>query len=213
MRIFEFDVDQDYAKKHNELFRDTRRLQWSAFFFGLIQLLIGWLILEWLGGEIGWIAFGLFALFAILSFAMIVIIPRQVGTVSQVYQTYPLAPAIIAEVNPRDVSLLALVDVSTTGETPKWALAARTVSNLEGHKRAKGERVPVVAVSGRRTVSQHNAWDQATPVPIAWATQDTKVIKDAVRAIPQSEWDMLVRNKDKLSEVRDTRYDLLPLKA
>lgn len=211
MRIFAFDVDQDYAKKHNELLRDTRRLQWSAFFFGILQLLVGAGILWWLEGEIGWIAFGVFAIFAVISFSMIGIIPRQVGNATQVYNTYPLAPAIIAEVHPRDVTLLALVDISTTGSAPKWALAARTVSNIAGHKRVVGERVPVVAVSGRRAMSHQDTWDQVTPVPIAWATQDTKVIKEATRQVPAAEWEKLQQHSDQVAQVRATRFDLLPL--
>lgn len=211
MRIFEFDVDTEYAKKHNELLRDTRRLQWSAFFFGLLQLLLGVGVLAWLGGAMGWIAFGVFAVFALISFAMIWIIPRQVGSATQVYHNYPLAPAIIAEIHPRDVTLLALVDISTSGSQPVWALAARTVSSVAGHKRVVGERIPVVAVSGRRTMSQQKTWDQSTPVPLAWGTQDQKVIKEAIQAIPGAEWDLLQRHRKRLPEVRATRYDLLPL--
>ncbi len=213
MANFHFDVDTEYAKKHNELLKDTKRLQISAALFGLIQLGIGAAFFAWLGAGMGTIILVVFGVMALISFGMIAVIPKQVGKANELYDAYPLCPAVIAKVNPRDVVLLALVNINQDASLPpRWGLAARTVSNLDGHARAVGEKVPAVAVNGRRSSRNTTTWDEITPMPIAWGTPDPDVIKRAKQAIPQRDWDLLQRHSGDLEAVRATKYDLMDLR-
>lgn len=209
---FTFQVDNEYAKQHNELLKDTKRLQISALVFGLLQFAIGAGFFYWLKGGMGLIVLIAFGIVGLISFAMIPIIPRQVGKAQELYDAYELAPAVIAEVNPRDVVLLALVNLNQDATVrPRWGLAARTVTNIEQHERKVGERVPAVAVTGQRSARNTTTWDQITPMPIAWGTPDTAVVQRAQKAIPQDQWRTLERHMDKLPAVRETKFDLLEL--
>ena len=212
MARFTFDIDEEYARKNNELLKDTRRLQLSALIFALIQIAIGvgvWLYLD--KDAMGWIVLICFAVMALLTLSLTVIIPKKVGDPHQLYNNYDLAPAIVAKVNPRDVVLLALVNTSMdSSQKPRWALAARTVTNIHGHHRRVGERVPSVAVTGQRSAGS-DWWDQITPMPIAWATKDEATIRRAEKQIPHEQWKKLEKNIGQLDKVRDTKFDLLPL--
>ena len=210
---FPFTVDETHNKANNELFRDSRRLVVSAGVFGLIQLAVAAGVLLHFGGQPWvWMMAIALAVMALVSFGMMVVLPRKVGTAQELYDRYPLAPAIVAEVNERDLVLLALVDttVDETGE-PRWALAARTVTRLAGHPRKVGERVPSVAVSGQRNLSDREHWSEVTPMPISWATPDRSVIDRAADAIPAARWKRLEKSLDRLPEVRETPADLLVL--
>lgn len=41
MKIFKFEVDEAFAKKHNELLRDSGRLRLSGLIMGLLLVLAG----------------------------------------------------------------------------------------------------------------------------------------------------------------------------
>ncbi|GAA1474525.1 DUF3239 domain-containing protein [Corynebacterium felinum] len=212
MKNFNFSVDNEHAKKNNELLKDTKRLQISAALFGFILLGVGYGLSHVYPGTLGTIIIGTFAVMAVVSFALIFVIPRQVGTADKLYATYELCPAVIAEVNPRDMVLLALVNINANREgEPRWGLATRTITRLEGHNRKKGERVPSVAVTGRRSVKSQEVWDEISPMPIAWGTTDATVIKEATKTIPFEQWNLLEKNVSKLDQVKATRFNLLPL--
>ena len=148
MTIFSFDVDADHARQNNELLKDARRLQISAVLFAAILVGVGVWLHRLLGGVPGIVTLGVLAVLALSSLALIIIIPRYVGDAESLYTRYPLCPAMIAKINSRDMVLLSLVNVNSDPDsTPQWALAARTVSRIEGHQRRPGERVPSVAVS------------------------------------------------------------------
>ncbi|AZA10960.1 DUF3239 domain-containing protein [Corynebacterium gerontici] len=210
---FSFQVDNEYARQNNELLKDTRRLQLSALIFGILQFAIGAGFYFWLQGGMGLIILFVFGILGLISFAMIPIIPKQVGKPQQLYDAYELAPAVIAKVNPRDIVLLALVNMNQDGSLPpRWGLAARTVTNLEQHERTVGEKVPSVAVTGQRSARNTSTWDQITPMPIAWGTPDPAVVKRAQKAIPHDQWQKLEKNMDKLEAVRKTKFDLMELR-
>ena len=81
MNNFTFDVDVEHNKKNNELFKDTKRLQTSAGVYGLLQLILAAAALWWSNQAIwGWILAIVLGIMAIISFAMINIIPKKVGT-------------------------------------------------------------------------------------------------------------------------------------
>ncbi|WP_225976692.1 MULTISPECIES: DUF3239 domain-containing protein [Corynebacterium] len=212
-QTFSFTVDGPYNKEHNEMFRDARRLKLSALLFGLIffGLALG---VVYFSNQASWsyyaaIAFGVIGL---ISLVLIPVLDKQVGTAQSLYDRYELVPAMIAQINPRDKVILALVNTSVNPNAkPVWALAARTVTRLEGHSSTVGERVPAVAVSGRRSVQDQEHWDEISPMPIAWGTPDPDVVRDAINAIDQKRWRRLEQHLNKVDDVLATKFNLLEL--
>lgn len=213
MHNFSFDVDESYAKKNNEILRDAKRLQISALCLGLI--LGGGAVAVYLfsnGAVWMWMIAIVMVFLALLSFIMIPVIPRQMGNAQTLYDNYELAPAIIAEVNPRDVVLLALVNRNVNPEAkPEWALATRTIVRVGAHERRLGERIPSVAITGRRTVKDQDHWDEISPMPITWGTTDKDIIREAEKTIPHELWAKLEKNRGKLEDVKNTPNNLFKL--
>lgn len=210
MKIFKFDVDESFAKSNNELLRDSNRLRVSGLIFGLILVIAGaavWWRFSWgitLG--LGLILFGIVV--AIVGVAA----ASKVGTAQSLYDSYPLAPAVIAEVNERDMVLMALVNTNVDPSLPpRWGACLRTVSAIPGVQRTVGTKVPVAAVSGQRSTSDKEHWQQISPMPIAWGTPDAETVTIARKSIPQDQWQRLERARKRLSDVKATRYDLLVL--
>ena len=215
MKVFKFEVDEQFAKKNNEMLKDTKRLQVSAIVFGIILAIVAALLFAFLGtdsatGLIGGIIAGTFAL---LCFFLAVVVPRKVGGAQQLYDTYPLAPAVIAEVNERDFVIMALVNTNVNAELPpRWGAALRTVTRIEGINEPKlGTRIPVAAVQGRRSVGDQEHWDEISPMPIAWGTPDQEVVATARKAIPEDQWNRLEKARKRLDDVKDTKFNLLVL--
>lgn len=213
MRTFSFTVDPEHNKKNNEFSRDAVRLQITAGVLGAILVAIAaFLLLK--GASQAWalglgIALGTFGLFCL---ALIFILPRQMGSAQKMFDDYPLVPAVVAEVLPRGLVLMALVDANASESgKPVPALAIRNITNLRGHDRVVGERVPAVAVAGRRSVGSKDRWDEISPMPIAWGTPSADVVKEAQKAIPENEWNRLAKYLDKLDEVKATPMNLLVL--
>ncbi|WP_080796063.1 DUF3239 domain-containing protein [Corynebacterium pacaense] len=213
MPHFPFQVDEAYAKKNNEFLRDARRLQVSAFFFGLVLIAGGVAGYYAAGGAVwGWILAFVLGVMALISFIMIPVLPRQMGSAQSLYDNYDLVPAVIAEVNPRDVVLLALVNINVDDSAaPKWALATRTITRVGMHPRKLGTRVPSVAVTGRRRVRNQEQWDEISPMPITWGTTDVDVVRRAEKTIPHEQWARLEKLRGRLDEVKETRFNLLEL--
>ena len=212
MKIFKFQVDETFAHKNNELLRDSSRLRNSGLVMGL--LFIAGAVALYLTVDAAWrIIVGLVLLFFGIFVAIVgVLASRKVGTAQDLYDKYPLAPAVVAEVNERDMVLMALVNtnVDPTIE-PRWGVCLRTVTSIPGVKRTVGTKIPVAAVSGHRTSSDSQHWQQVTPMPIAWGTPDAETVSIARKSIPQDEWARLERARKRLSDVKATRYDLLVL--
>ncbi|MFI5504526.1 DUF3239 domain-containing protein [Corynebacterium kutscheri] len=211
MANFHFVVDKAHAQRNNELLKDTKRLQLSAAIFSFILLAIGAGFYSWLSAIVGIIIFACFTIVALISFILIPVFPRLVGSAQSLYDSYELVPAIITEINPRDMSIMALVDADSTGTNPQPALAVRTISNLAGHNRTVGEKVPSVAVTGNRSAANKQTWDQISPVPIAWGTPEAAIIKAATDAIDPAQWAELEKHLAHYDEVRKTPFDLLLL--
>ncbi|MBC3186435.1 DUF3239 domain-containing protein [Corynebacterium sp. zg-331] len=209
---FSFVVDEAWAKKNNELLRDTRRLRLSAILLAAALLAAGLGFGHAVGGAAGVLILAVFAVLALVFVAIGIVAPRKVGGAQHLYDSYPLVPAIIAEVNPRDIVLMALVNTTVSPqEPPRWALAIRTVTAIKGHQRKRGTHVPAVAVSGRRTTRSQGTWDEVTPMPIAWGTPDPDVVSAARKAIDHQQWAILDKNLTRLDEVKATRHNLLLL--
>lgn len=218
MTDFHVPVENDYARKHNEFFRDAKRLQLSAGILALIlAVIIGVLIYAngFQGRTIGFtISLGIFAFLCLI---MIPVLPRAMGNPQQYYDMYQLAPAVIAKVNPRDMVLLTLVDASTHArQTPQPsliapALAVRTVTSIPGVPREVGARVPSMAVTGVQRVQDKDVYQEIIPMPVAWGTSDESVWQDAERAIPTNQWKKLEGLIDRWEEVQEQKRDLLML--
>ena len=213
MKIFKFEVDEDFAKKHNELLRDSGRLRLSGLIMGLLLIIAG--IATYMFIDADWritVGIGL-GLFGIMCAIVGVLAARKVGTAQDLYDRYPLAPATIVEVNERDMVLMALVNTNVDPKlTPRWAATLRTVSSIPGiTTRTVGTKVPVAAVSGQINSNERDHWQQISPMPIAWGTPDQEVVTIARKSIPQEEWQILERARKRLTDVKATKYDLLVL--
>ena len=212
MEIFKLQVDEAYAKKNNELLRDSARLRNSGLIMGLLLIIGAAAVYMTVDADWGFtIGLGML-LFGILVAIVGVAAARQVGTAQHLYDSYPLAPAVVAEVNERDMVLMALVNTNVDpGLPPRWAACLRTVTSVPGVKRTVGTKLPVAAVSGHRNNSDKEHWQQVTPMPIAWGTPDAEVVTMARKAIPEDQWQKLDRARKRLNDVKATRYDLLVL--
>lgn len=214
MSGFQFEVDEDWAKKHNEMLRDTRYLVISAIALFVLCLAGGvavWLLVDpaspWrLLGSLGLVLFGVMMLIVGLA------IPRSVGSTQSLFDAHPLAPAIIADLPGTRTTLLALVNTTVDPAQPaRWALTCRDVQAVPLTEGSVGTKVPVVAVGGQRNAGDAGTWQVITPMPIAWGTPERDVFSDAVSAIPAEQWNTLRRAKDRLPEVRAARNNLLIL--
>ncbi|EYT63076.1 hypothetical protein H483_0108920 [Dietzia sp. UCD-THP] len=213
-RLADFPVDEAWVRKNNESLAEVRRLQWSAGVLGVVVLAAGAGML--LYSELaawGWIVATVAGVFAIGCLAMIWYIPRKMGSMAHTYATSELVPAIVAEVRPRGVTLLALVDRAvdrSAGTLP--ALAVRSCEKIPGHDARVGERVPCVAVVGNRSArGADNLYQFISPMPVAWATPDAAVLRRLTREIPAGEWESLRQKLDRVDEVSQTPTNLLPL--
>lgn len=209
---FSFTVDQTHNKENNEYFRDGRRLRLSAIIMTVLAL-AGAAGSLWLfgTGAVGIVLAVLLVAFAAMCVFVAVKLPGATGSPQEVYDRWPLAPAMIAQVDERTMVLMALVNANMdeTG-TPQKALATRTIMKVSGVPRRVGARVPAVGVAGRHR-GNADAWEEITPVPIGWATKDRKTVREAERAIPEGDWQLLQANLDRVDDVRSTKFDLLML--
>lgn len=210
---FDFSVDEDYSRKHNEFFRDAKRLQVAAGVLAALLIVAVVLLFVILGSTVTSFALGIpFGFFAFLCLIIIPVLPRKMGSPQHYYDMYELAPAVVAKVNPRDLVLLSLVDATADPSRPsRPALAARTVTSIPGVAREVGVRVPSMAVTGVQTMRSKGLFDEISPMPVAWGTKDERVWKDAERAIPRNMWSMLEGLVDRVDEVTASKRNLLLL--
>lgn len=213
-RLADIPVDDTWVRKNNENLSEVRRLQWSAGILGVVVLAAGVGLLVFSGFAVwGWMIGAIAALFAIGCLAMIGYIPRKMGSMQDTYSTSELVPAIVAQVRPRGLTLLALVDQAvdrSAGKIP--ALATRSCEKLPGHEVRVGERVPCVAVVGNRHArGGDNTYQFISPMPVAWATPDTAVLTRCIKEIPAGEWERLRQNLGRVEEVSARPISLLAL--
>lgn len=213
-RLADFPVDDAWVRKNNESLAEVRRLQWSAGILGVIVLAAGIGVLVYSDlAEWGWIVAVMAGAFALGCLAMIGYIPRKMGSMAHTYATSELVPAIIAEVRPRGITLLALADRAVDRSAGRFpVLTARSCGEIPGHESRVGERVPCVAVVGNRSArDRDNLYQFISPMPVAWATPDTAVLRRLVKEIPAGEWEILRQNLDRVEEVSALPTSLIPL--
>lgn len=214
MKVFRFQVDEEYAKQHNEMVRDTRSLVVSGialFVISTILAAVVWLTVDsdspWhLVGSLGALLFGISMLVVAL------LIPRSAGNTQQLYDAHPLAPAIITENAGTTITLTALVNTNVEPELPpRWAITSRVMRPIPNTSDAVGTRVPVTAVGAQRDSRDREHWRAITPMPIAWATPDTEVVSQALHSIPEDQWSLLQRARKKSDALNDSRDSLVLL--
>ena len=214
-RLAQIPVNDAWARKHNQNLGEVRRLQWSAAILGVVVLAAGIVTLTSSGmAAWAWIVLVMAAAFAIGCLAMIFYIPRRMGSVQSTYDTSEVIPAVIAEVRPRGVTLLALADQAverSAGGIP--VLVARPCAPIEGVPSKIGQRVPCVAVVGNRSArGRDNLYQFVSPMPVAWATPDKAVWREAAKLVPEGEWETLRQNIDRVGEVVAEVSRMVPLK-
>ena len=214
MTNFRFNAEEGYARKHNEFFRDAKRAQISAALLALILVIIIGVVFAIKGVVLISIAAAIIlGVFALLSLALIPVLPKKMGTPQEYYDAYHLVPAVIAEVNARDIFLLAYVDAAAEPEArgTQPALAGRVVTSVPGVRREVGARVPSMAVLGNRSFRSQHTYEEISPMPVAWGTSDQEVWRKAEQAIPERDWKKIEKGIDRLAEVKRTKRNLLLL--
>ena len=214
MSVFRFDVDEEWAKAHNELLRDTRYLVISGIALFVLCLAGAAAIWFFVDPDSPWHLLGSLglALFGVMMLIVGLAIPKSVGTTQSLFDAHPLAPAIIADHSGTHTTLLALVNTTVSDDhPPQWALTCSDVQAIPHTDDAVGTKVPVAAVGGRRSTDRAGTWQVITPMPIAWGTPDPAVLAQAVSHIPQEQWRTLRASATRLEEVRAARGNLLPL--
>lgn len=196
MKVFKFPVDEEYAKQHNEMVRDTRSLVISGVAIFLLSLAVAafvWFSVDpaspWhLLGSLGALLFGVMMLVVAL------MIPRSVGKTQALYDAHPLAPAIITETAGTTITLTALVNTNVEPElAPRWAVTSRVMHPIPNTAAETGTKVPVVAVGAQRDSHDRNHWTTITPMPIAWATPHVDIVEQARQSVPSDQWAKLER--------------------
>ena len=200
-------VDAAHNKIHNEFNRDAGRLKLSGYILTAVFIAAA-IIVYFISGltPTGLLFAASLLVVAALMLGSMVAVSRRIGDSQDLYDTYPLAPAIVAAKGDHDLTLMALVRINDAAD--RYALAVRPMKSL-GHPCTLGDRVATVAVPGRR--SRQGTLEEVSPMPIDWATPDTTVWKEAIKNIPGHEWNLLEANKNRFEEVRSTRFNLLPL--
>lgn len=215
VKVFKFEVDEPFARKHNEMIRDSRRVRAGGIGLGVVVILAALLFYLFVADQAVWGLMVLIVAIALgIAFAVVgILVAKKHSTVQPLYDRYPLVPSIIAEVNERDAVLMALVNTNVDPDLPpRWGLALRTVTAIPGITDPKvGTKVPAAAVHGRRNTRDKEHWHEISPMPIAWGTPDQDVVNAARRAIPHDQWAKLDRQRDKLNDVKATPLNLLVL--
>lgn len=215
MKVFKFEVDEQFAREHNEMFRDNRQLRTAGIVLGVL-VAIGAILYYFFGADnpsVGMIILILGIVMGVVFALVGVTIGKRFGQVQDIYDTYPLAPAVVAEVGDKTITLLSLVNTNVDPELPpRWALAEHKIKALPGVKEPKvGMQVPSVAVHAKHSNHDRGHWQQIKPMPIAWATPDDDLVNTARRSIPHEQWQKLDRGRSKLNDVRATPENLLVL--
>lgn len=112
MKVFKFDVDEDFAKQHNEMVRETKNMVLSGIALFILSIAGGiaaWIFIDptspWrLLASVGLILFGLMMLIVAL------MLPKSVGKTQTLYDAHPLAPQKTRETPAPECSLDAHLD-------------------------------------------------------------------------------------------------------
>ena len=105
VRIFEFPIDKEHAKKHNELVGDRRRLQVSSLILTIILGVAAYFAYA-KGASVFWVS--VLCVLAAVSGVVMVWIPTAIGSIDKTFKKSSLVPAIVADTRESGMTLLAL---------------------------------------------------------------------------------------------------------
>ncbi|MFD6857192.1 DUF3239 domain-containing protein [Rhodococcus sp. NPDC060090] len=205
MRRFEFPVDLPHAKSVNQTLAEVRSLRRSGVIVAVLcAAAAAWLI--YLGKPWSYVVGAVLVVATLTSLWVALWAPRKIGTIEELYHDSPLVPAVVAATRARGMTLLALIDIAKPEAGARhYALVTRDVLAIPGHRARVGEQVPSVAVlSDRTTKNKTDAWQMASPMPLAWGTRDTKVLAEAAGSIDNAEWKLLANKLKLVDEVNST---------
>lgn len=215
MKVFKFDVDEKFAREHNEMIRDTRRFRLSGIMLGIIIIAVVIWVYFGPANQAAWALMVLLVgvVMAVIFAVLGLVVGNKNGNAQEAYDRYPLVPGVIAAVDDKGFDLMSLVNTNVDPDIPpRWSLAVRRASTLPGVKEPKrGMQVPCAAVLGQRTSRDKDHWQEVIPMPIAWGTPDQDVVNTARKSIPHEQWSRLDSLRKKLDEVKATPTNLLVL--
>ncbi|MCX4093327.1 DUF3239 domain-containing protein [Nocardia sp. alder85J] len=193
VRRFDFAVDRAYARTVNEIVPTVRRLRIVAFAVAIVLGLSTAGLIR-VGHPYSFLLAVAFALGTVTALFVAVWTPHR-ARVDKLYAAGELVPAVVSGPNSKGLTLLALVNIAKPDATPVYALIARVVRALPGHRTGEGEQVPSVTVrTDFATGSIGDLRQTVTTMPIAWGTRDVGVIERARTAISDVEWKLLADN-------------------
>lgn len=204
MRSCSFDVDRGRVRAVNQNFADLRRLAASAFVLVVVLLVLGVFAIR---GTFLFVVLGAVALAGAAAFLGVgVWLAVQARRVPKQYADAPLVPAVVAQVLPRGVTLLALVNIARDqAGAPAYALVSRNVPR-ESSTPTLGTRVPATAVLADRSKHEQNpVYTVVSFMPIDWGTTDQEVVRTAAGAIPEAEWRFLADCVDQAPTVQQSK--------
>lgn len=215
MKVFKFQVDEKHAREYNEFLSNSRYFSASGVILGVIVAVIGVFVYLGPGGQAAWALILMLVLIALgVAFAAAgVVAGRKAGSAQDMYDRYPLIPAVVAENNGRNLGLLALVNTNVDPDvSPRWAWTYTQVKKIPNLDPAKvGNQLPAVAVFGGRSTREKDHWQSVDVMPVAWGTPNEDLITMARKAIPQDQWAKLERGRKRLDDVKATPDNMLLL--
>ncbi|EOM77867.1 DUF3239 domain-containing protein [Rhodococcus rhodnii] len=208
MRKFQFDVDAAQTRKVNQTWGDMRRLQLSAAVLAIV--LVAGAVIAFLADRIWTTVVAVVLAVAALSCMWVIVwVPRKMGSIGAMYANGPLVPAVVSEIHPRGVTLLALIDIAKDESNPVFALVTRN-TELPKPKPRIGKRMPAVAVlDDRHRKSKSPVYEMVSPMPLWWGTSDEAVLARAEAQIPPEEWAYLTDRIGQSEEVRTSEHQRL----
>lgn len=216
MKVFTFDVDEEFARANNEFIRNTRQFRVSGILLGILAV-IGVIYVYFGPGEQSTWALMVLIVGVLLGAAFAaagIAAGKSSGKAQEMYDRSPLVPAVVAEVQEKNFLLLALVNTNVDPELPpRWGLAAVKVSAIPGLPTPPqpGTKIPCAALHGQRTSRDKDHWQSITPMPIAWGTPDEELVTFARKSIPNDQWNKLDNNRNKLEDVKASADNLVVL--
>ena len=131
------------------------------------------------------------SLFGVLALPVLFIASRLPQTLKgDAYRNGLLIPGIISNLNPLTITCLTDIRAGDDSDEVLWGVKEVVVPKLTVHPERLGEQVPCVSLFGE-TNPQGDHYTNLEPRPLAWGTDDDRIIAQARQAIDEEEWFLL----------------------
>ena len=204
-RAMNIEPDEDQIKKYDQ-YPDSGGFIKNIIIF-LLFAILGLTIYLFYNGR--WIL-GIIGIIATLFLGLLTFVFGS-ATKKAAYQNGLIIPAVIINTNP--IEILAMADMRSTDEqAPVYGFQKIKINTLPNHKIEINEKVPCVTLFGMAIKGYRRHFE---PRPISWGFKDASLIRQTIEVISgdqteneffKTEWEMLYKAKDKISEetARDT---------